>query len=191
MALDVQLLSNLFKGSFKSTCTCKVCGYSSTVIDPIITLPLCHAESVTSALCLFTQEEQVIDWNCTQCENMGGSRKIVVDAGSFLVIQLKVFRNDGSKVMEPVKVDLEIDVTLKHFGLFACVYHNGESLLHGHYVCAVKGEDHWILCNDGDVKTKKSIEDCSKESKGTPYVLFYKDLRQAKELSHPGVGQKN
>lgn len=56
------------------------------------------------------------------------------------------------------------------YSIFAIILHLGKHMNEGHYICIVKRNKNWYLCDDEDVKEipEKKILD------GNAYLLFYR-----------------
>ena len=89
-----------------------------------------------------------------------------------LILSLKRFKfneNNGFKLRQLITYPL-YDFTLKNqkYDLFGVVYHYG-GINSGHYICTIKRENKWIMCDDRRVEEV----DEGKIMNSNAYILFY------------------
>ncbi|MED6267044.1 Ubiquitin carboxyl-terminal hydrolase 2 [Characodon lateralis] len=184
---------DLFVGQLKSSLTCTVCGFRSTVFEPFwdlsIPIPQKNAGGVTLKDCLklFTREDVLEGEERPTCNKCKARRKctkrfIIQRFPQVLVLHLKRFSDmkiRASKLSTYVDFPLK-DLDLREFSavsserpvynLYAVSNHAGNTL-GGHYTAycrnPVLGE--WYTYNDSRVSPMSS----SQVRSSNAYVLFY------------------
>uniref|UniRef100_A0A3Q3WNL2 Ubiquitin carboxyl-terminal hydrolase n=1 Tax=Mola mola TaxID=94237 RepID=A0A3Q3WNL2_MOLML len=183
---------DLFVGQLKSSVTCTVCGFSSTVFDPFwdLSIPVAQKSSgevtLKDCLRLFT-EEDVLDGEerptCNRCNDRRKCTKrfSIQKFPQILVLHLKRFsdlNNRASKLSTYINFPLK-DLDLREFSsasdrpvynLYAVSNHSGNAL-GGHYTayCRHPALGEWYNFNDSRVSPVSSNQVQSSNA----YVLFY------------------
>ncbi|HUD01763.1 MAG TPA: hypothetical protein VMR37_05515, partial [Rhabdochlamydiaceae bacterium] len=93
-----------------------------------------------------------------------------------IVLQLKRFRNDGTKIHTAVilpsnnKLTLRINKQPVSYDIQTLVLHRGQTLNSGHYLDYVKKEEGWYEANDSDIKSIELPPSTEREV----YMIFLK-----------------
>lgn len=184
---------DLFVGQLKSSVTCSVCGFCSTVFDPFWDLSIPVAQkgssevSLKDCLRLFTKED-VLDGDerptCNRCKTRRKCTKrfSIQKFPQILVLHLKRFSDSSirtSKLSTYVNFALK-ELDLREFAsesgerpvynLYAVSNHSGNAL-GGHYTAYCKNQalGEWYSYNDARVSPVSS----SQVRSSNAYVLFY------------------
>ncbi|KAK2828383.1 hypothetical protein Q5P01_019417 [Channa striata] len=184
---------DLFVGQLKSSLTCTVCGFRSTVFDPFwdLSVPIAHKNlgevTLKDCLRLFTKED-VLDGEerptCNKCKaRRKCTKKFSIEKfPRILVLHLKRFSDSNiraSKLSTYVNFPLK-DLDLREFAsengeravynLYAVSNHSGNAL-GGHYTayCRNPALGEWYSYND----TRVSPMSSSQVRSSNAYVLFY------------------
>ncbi|XP_068571732.1 ubiquitin carboxyl-terminal hydrolase 2 [Cebidichthys violaceus] len=184
---------DLFVGQLKSSVTCTVCGFRSTVFDPFwdLSIPVAQKSSgevtLRDCLRLFTKED-VLDGEerptCNRCKTRRKCTKrfSVQKFPQILVLHLKRFSDSNirtSKLSTYVNFPLK-ELDLREFAsesseravynLYAVSNHSGNAL-GGHYTAYCKNPalGEWYSYNDSRVSPVSS----SQVRSSNAYVLFY------------------
>ncbi|CAN9501282.1 unnamed protein product [Ophioblennius macclurei] len=184
---------DLFVGQLKSSLTCTVCGFRSTVFDPFwdLSIPIVQKNSgeVTLKDCLrLFAKEDVLDGEerptCTKCNARRKCTKrfSIQKFPQILVLHLKRFSDSNvrtNKLSTYVNFPLK-DLDLREFtsesserpvyNLYAVSNHTGNTL-GGHYTayCRNPALGEWYSFNDSRVSPMSS----SQVRSSNAYVLFY------------------
>jgi len=128
----------------------------------------------------FTTEE-VLDgsdmWKCPKCDALRrASKRIeVLKAPNVLVLQLKRFKANGSKISTPVEFPRELrDASLGTYDLFAVLRHHGSSIDGGHYdacIASSRSDESWRVFDDSRVSP---VALPGANDAASAYVLFYR-----------------
>uniref|UniRef100_A0A1A8FYH5 Ubiquitin carboxyl-terminal hydrolase n=3 Tax=Nothobranchius korthausae TaxID=1143690 RepID=A0A1A8FYH5_9TELE len=184
---------DLFVGQLKSSLTCTVCGFRSTVFDPFwdLSIPVAQKSSgevtLKDCLKLFTRED-VLDGDerptCDRCKTRRKCTKrfSIQKFPQILVLHLKRFSDTNvrmGKLSTFVKFPLK-DLDMREFSaatserpvynLYAVSNHTGNTL-GGHYTayCRNSALGEWYSYNDSRVSPMSS----SQVRSSNAYVLFY------------------
>ncbi|XP_054482015.1 ubiquitin carboxyl-terminal hydrolase 2-like [Anoplopoma fimbria] len=184
---------DLFVGQLKSSVTCTVCGFRSTVFDPFwdLSIPVAQKSSgevsLKDCLRLFTKED-VLDGEerptCNRCKTRRKCTKrfSIQKFPQILVLHLKRFSDSNirtSKLSTYVNFPLK-ELDLREFSsessdravynLYAVSNHSGNAL-GGHYTSYCKNQTlgEWHSYNDSRVSPVSS----SQVRSSNAYVLFY------------------
>nr|XP_046267346.1 ubiquitin carboxyl-terminal hydrolase 2-like [Scatophagus argus] len=184
---------DLFVGQLKSSVSCTVCGFRSTVFDPFWDLSIPVAQKNTSevtlrdCLRLFTKEDVLDGEERPTCNRCNARRKCtkrfsIQKFPQILVLHLKRFsdsNNRASKLSTFVNFPLK-ELDLREFAsqnneravynLYAVSNHSGNAL-GGHYTayCRNPALGEWFSYNDSRVSPVSS----SQVRSSNAYVLFY------------------
>jgi ubiquitin carboxyl-terminal hydrolase 8 len=176
-----------FNGLFYNKVTCQNCPLKENVFEPFncISLNIPTNESSTLKNCLesyFNEDEKIDTWKCEKCNKSGCVKSIKSwSFPNYLIIHLKRFTNDGSKIDSHIDFPIE-DLNLTDYvsrdkndpnnyiySLYSVNYHSGNSK-GGHYWSSCKNLDkNWYLYNDSDVTKLQNTAVLSKDA----YILFY------------------
>ncbi|XP_070773169.1 ubiquitin carboxyl-terminal hydrolase 2-like isoform X1 [Enoplosus armatus] len=184
---------DLFVGQLKSSVTCTVCGFRSTVFDPFwdLSIPVAQKSSgevsLKDCLRLFTKEDVLDGEERPTCNRCKARRKCtkrfsVQKFPQILVLHLKRFSDSNiraSKLSTYVNFPLK-ELDLREFAsesseravynLYAVSNHSGNAL-GGHYTayCRNPALGEWYSYNDSRVSPVSS----SQVRSSNAYVLFY------------------
>ncbi|XP_030294595.1 ubiquitin carboxyl-terminal hydrolase 2-like [Sparus aurata] len=184
---------DLFVGQLKSSVTCTVCGFRSTVFDPFWDLSIPVAQKSTGEVTLkdcmrlFTKEDVLDGEERPTCNRCKARRKCtkrfsIQKFPQILVLHLKRFsdsNNRASKLSTFVNFPLK-ELDLREFAsesseravynLYAVSNHSGNAL-GGHYTayCRNPALGEWYSYND----TRVSPVSSSQVRSSNAYVLFY------------------
>jgi ubiquitin C-terminal hydrolase len=128
------------------------------------------------------KEEDLEDANIERCRDDGekgtGSalqktQFKIPEENQYLIVQLKLFNNEGNKLKDKIGIDQTIKVDNQNFEIYGAICHIGSSLQSGHYIFIKKTEaNKGILYNDDKILP---ISDFSKsKNMENAYVLIYK-----------------
>ena len=177
---------DFFYGQFFDEIQCKKCNFVDTVFSPYNTLAvdICGGDNLESCLEEYFNPIEIDTWKCEQskCEGNGCFKRTSIwTLPNYLVIQLKRFNKQNTKITNLVKFPLDdLDLTSYVskdkedpnnyiYTLYAVNYHSGGTGS-GHYWAACRGiNDKWFMFNDADVSRCKSSDIVSKDA----YILFY------------------
>uniref|UniRef100_A0A3B5AXT2 Ubiquitin carboxyl-terminal hydrolase 2 n=1 Tax=Stegastes partitus TaxID=144197 RepID=A0A3B5AXT2_9TELE len=197
------LFADLFVGQLKSSLTCTVCGFRSTVFDPFwdLSIPIAQKSSgevtLKDCLRLFTKEDVLDGEERPTCNRCKARRKCtkrfsIQKFPQILVLHLKRFSDSNvraSKLSTYVNFPLK-DLDLREFStesgerpvynLYAVSNHSGNTL-GGHYTAYCKNAalGEWYSYNDSRVSPMSS----SQVRSSNAYVLFY-ELASSSSSSH-------
>jgi ubiquitin carboxyl-terminal hydrolase 36/42 len=181
-------INQIFGGFFRSTITCKVCGYRSETFEQFMELSvdINKTDSLTEAIQLFFASEHLED-SCYTCERC--NRKVAAikqteleTSPVVLCIQLKRFNVNGTKIRNRIKVELHLDLSEYfsqaannnercYFKLVSMVTHLGYSSAGGHYsAVGLAPNGRYYSFDDVNVQVE-SIPNMTRESNA--YLLFY------------------
>ncbi|KAF7206804.1 ubiquitin carboxyl-terminal hydrolase 2 [Nothobranchius furzeri] len=184
---------DLFVGQLKSSLTCTVCGFRSTVFDPFwdLSIPIAQKSSgevtLKDCLKLFTREDVLDGDERPTCDRCKTRRKCIKRFSiqkfpQILVLHLKRFSDTNvqmGKLSTFVKFPLK-DLDMREFSaatserpvynLYAVSNHTGNTL-GGHYTayCRNSALGVWYSYNDSRVSLMSSSQVCSSNA----YLLFY------------------
>ncbi|KAM6907506.1 ubiquitin carboxyl-terminal hydrolase 2 isoform 2-T2 [Xenentodon cancila] len=184
---------DLFVGQLKSSLTCTVCGFRSTVFDPFwdLSIPIAQRSSgevtLRDCLRLFTKEDVLDGEERPTCNRCKARRKCtkrfsIQKFPQILVLHLKRFSDSNvraSKLSTFVNFPLK-DLDMREFSaepgehpvynLYAVSNHTGNTL-GGHYTayCRNPALGEWYSYNDSRVSPISS----SQVRSSNAYVLFY------------------
>lgn len=176
-----------FNGMFYNRIDCNGCNVRENVFEPFNCISLNVPQTGSSTLdeCLqmyFNNEECIPSWKCEKCNANGCTKTTKTwSLPNYLIIHLKRFTNNGSKIHTHIDFPTE-DLNLTQYiakeredpnnyiySLYAVNYHSGTSK-GGHYWSACKNLDkNWYLYNDSDVTKLSNTSVLTKEA----YILFY------------------
>ncbi|XP_041863701.1 ubiquitin carboxyl-terminal hydrolase 2-like [Melanotaenia boesemani] len=184
---------DLFVGQLKSSLTCTVCGFRSTVFDPFwdLSIPIAKKNSgevtLKDCLKLFTKEDVLDGEERPTCNKCKARRKCtkrfsIQKFPQILVLHLKRFSDSNVRVSKlSTHVDFPVkDLDLREFSadsserpvynLYAVSNHTGNTL-GGHYTAYCKNPalGEWYSFNDSRVSPIPSNQVRSSNA----YVLFY------------------
>ncbi|XP_028323210.1 ubiquitin carboxyl-terminal hydrolase 2-like isoform X2 [Gouania willdenowi] len=184
---------DLFGGQLRSSLTCTVCGFRSTVFDPFwdLSIPIAQKNlgdvTLKDCLKLFTKEDVLDGEEQPTCNNCKARRKCtkrlsIQKFPQILVLHLKRFSDSNvraSKLSTYVNFPLK-ELDLREFAsesserpvynLYAVSNHTGNAL-GGHYTAYCRNSAHgeWYSYNDCRVNPLSS----SQVRSSSAYVLFY------------------
>ncbi|KAF3705843.1 Ubiquitin carboxyl-terminal hydrolase 2 [Channa argus] len=184
---------DLFVGQLKSSLTCTVCGFRSTVFDPFwdLSVPIVQKNlgevTLKDCLRLFTKEDVLDGEERPTCNKCKARRKCtkkfsIQKFPRILVLHLKRFSDSNiraSKLSTYVNFPLK-DLDLREFAsesseravynLYAVSNHSGNAL-GGHYTAYCRNQTlgEWYSYNDSRVNPMSS----SQVRSSNAYVLFY------------------
>ncbi|XP_008313328.1 ubiquitin carboxyl-terminal hydrolase 42 isoform X3 [Cynoglossus semilaevis] len=199
-------IHQVFGGYLRSRVKCLNCKAVSDTFDPFldIALEIKMAPSITKALELFVEPEQLDGENaykCSKCKKMvTASKRFTIHRNpNVLTLALKRFANfTGGKITKDVKYPEYLDLRpfmsqsqgeSQVYALYAVLVHSGFSCHAGHYFCYIKASNgQWYQMNDSSVSVSdiRSVLNCSEQA----YVLFYvksSDVKKAGDYSHVSV----
>ena len=140
-------------GKLQSIFSCNSCQHKSISYQPFMSLSvLSRPSSIMQLMSSVLGEEQVDEYLCTHCLNLGAKRQLAVSVfPSVLVVVLKRFNlENGQTVKEKSRVLHPLENLLvngKGYTVQSVVLHSG-SVLTGHFRCITKIEDQWWLFDD-------------------------------------------
>lgn len=200
-------LLDLFYGQFQNTKKCLNCGTAFAKYDPMnclsLEIPTDKMNTVFTLDDLLAQHVKpelmsgVNKYSCENCKSPQDAEcsHLIWKCPNTLIVQLKRFNMNGSKILTPIDYPFTLDVR-KYvssgnqnqstvYDLYAAIYHRGQ-LNGGHYYVSCKiNSDEWWLFND------ENCHQLNSERVVNPYayVLFYK-RRIAADESKPTFWNK-
>lgn len=161
---------NIFDGMTLDYLNCKNCSYESHQFNPFLTISLNIPSTATTLDNLLQhsfQKENVEEWKCEKCTQIGGCNTTSLwNLGDYLILHLSRFQQSNttiSKNKQLIQFDLDnINLTpyvspLKNdknnyiYSVYAINYHSG-NLDSGHYWSACRTiDDNWYMFNEGNV----------------------------------------
>lgn len=136
-----------------------------------------HSYTITECLEEYTKESVIEGVDCSHCNtrsNATCSYGISI-APKILVIQLKRFSYDGSKITNPINIELTYDITIDSkvysYKLSSLINHNGHNTSCGHYYSYSYSEENscWYMFNDSKI-IKTAINNINTAE---TYMIFY------------------
>ena len=168
--------SNYFRIAMTSTLRCKECSFESSQneTDSILRLPL--GNTLSEAMSLFFNKEDISDVYCSRCKVNRVQEKTtsLSSTSEILIIQQKLFDRFLNKVKSRLSFpldDFEPAASTGVYELFGIINHIGD-YDSGHYVSMVKDMEtnKWYKCSDSNVNpTSNNVIFQSPNN----YVLFY------------------
>jgi ubiquitin C-terminal hydrolase len=134
----------------------------------------------------FSKIETLNDWNCDNCKNLGGTKKInITTLPKYLYIQLNRFDYNTEQT---TKIENEIiipnilninELTEKdnqgyHYKLQGFIRHIGTTIDRGHYISYIKNNNKWFKIND-NIITEENEKDALNEAKKSYIILYVKE----------------
>ncbi|KAI6182008.1 Ubiquitin carboxyl-terminal hydrolase 42, protein [Aphelenchoides fujianensis] len=180
-------IDRIFGGKMKSSLTCGQCGsrrgHPEMVRELNLSFPLNSGYApcaLTDMLKHFFASERMTGYKCENCHQVGTTRRwFILQAPNVLIIQLKRFRPNSSKLQNEVQVPLYLDLgefasnkaqQPASYRLYGFISHYGSSIHSGHYVATMRGfNDKWYEFDDSTVSDRRGGPYCGKD----PYILFY------------------
>jgi ubiquitin carboxyl-terminal hydrolase 8 len=185
---NYSFIAETFNGMFYNKINCLNCDTKQEVFEPFNCLSVDIAGFGNLNECLdnyFENVETINSWSCEKCKEKGCSKNVKCwNLPNYLIIHLKRFRNDGSKIDSHIDFpsgdgDLNLTKYVSHekndpnnyiYSLYAVNYHLGNAKA-GHYISACQNLDkNWYLYNDGHVS---KFHDNDNVLTKDAYVLFY------------------
>jgi ubiquitin C-terminal hydrolase len=174
-----------FGGMMYSKIKCMNCPFEEDVFEPFncLSLEIEWASLDESLQNHFNENEIVNEWKCERCKGNGCSKNTKLwSLPNYLIIHLKRFTNNGSKITSDVRYPLD-DLNLTHlispqkedpnkyiYSLYSVNCHSG-SATSGHYWSTCKNLDEsWYSFNDGNVSRQNVASDTASKD---AYILFY------------------
>eukprot|EP01080_Neovahlkampfia_damariscottae_P006153 gene6153-10160_t len=192
---EIQNFSKVvFQGQMQSDIVCTKCKSVSTTYDPFIDISLNmkslskEESNLEDCLQKYTKSESIGETvYCKSCEGKYGSTKqlSIKSIPVILCFHMKRFRQrkDKTSVKNDNHINFPFEVDLYsytsdskksnkkekcYYSLFSVIEHRG-NLDSGHYVCFIKQDQKWYLCDDEYIY-ESSIESVMKSE---AYLLFY------------------
>ncbi|KAI6244216.1 putative ubiquitin carboxyl-terminal hydrolase 16 [Aphelenchoides fujianensis] len=181
-------MDRIFGGKMKSLLTCGQCSNRRGQPEMVRELNLSFPPNSGYATCdlkdmlkHFFASERMTGYKCENCHQVGTTRRwFILQAPNILIIQLKRFRPNSSKLQNEVKVPLGLDLAEfasnkappanYQYRLYGYISHYGSSIHSGHYVARMRGfNDKWYKFDDSEVSDWKGGTYFGKD----PYILFY------------------
>ncbi|KAI6232378.1 USP domain-containing protein [Aphelenchoides besseyi] len=176
-------IDRIFGGILRSTLLCKRCQNKRTNMEDFrelnVTIPTSYESSVVDCVDGFFKEEPIAGYKCEKCDKSETTRQFcLLHSPNILVVQLKRFRTNYSKISTPV--DVQPTLNLSKYGsqkkpsnhmyrLYGFISHYGSTTHSGHYIATMRGYDNkWYVFDDASV-TSVSGKTYGKEA----YILFY------------------
>ena len=132
-------------------------------------------QSIQDCFDLFFEKENLEDpLSCRMCKGPQYFTKNyeINKLPYVLILSLKRFKyneNNNFKLKQLITYPIDnFKLKDKKYNLFGVVYHYG-SINSGHYVCAIRKENKWILCDDNII----SEIDINRVMSSNAYILFY------------------
>lgn len=161
---NTTLLHQLFGGYKCHQMQCLSCGNVTPLKNfeyfLTLTLPLAGKLSLEEILHEFFRSQPVDGWKCGKCGKANGiENSCLYRTHPLLVLHLMRFDEMANKVNAPVAFRSEISIkpylhpsvladSETEYELYGVVVHFGNHLNMGHYVCFVKVQERWFLCDD-------------------------------------------
>lgn len=133
--------------------------------------------TINECMELYSKDSIIEDVQCSFCDQKCNAicKYTMCIAPKILVIQLKRFSYNGSKICNPIELELThniiVDDIIYHYKLSALINHNGHDISCGHYYSYAYSEDNnsWYMFNDSKtIKTAPANINTSET-----YMLFY------------------
>jgi hypothetical protein len=116
-------------------------------------------ESVASLIIKYFKPEEVTDWKCHVCGNIGCTKSWYFSTfPEYLFICLKRFNNQMKKNNNPVFINLTIEILKCNYELVCDIVHIGKSINSGHYISIIKKFNNFFLMNDNNGKFIGNID---------------------------------
>ncbi|ANQ07352.1 Ubiquitin carboxyl-terminal hydrolase [Plasmodium coatneyi] len=190
---EQSIISDLFLGLIEEKITCSQCNYVNYVYQPVYNLSVNvfkkNAENnLNDNLVEYFKKEEV-NSTCEKCKcKKMYKHSCVYKQPNVLIVHLIRLLEDGSKIDNPIKFDLN-DFTIqnvlkkkngqyienpKKYSLFGVIVHRGLNSNYGHYICYTKrrhsnGATVWYKFDDSIV----TVVDVSEVESAKAYCLFY------------------
>ncbi|RWR87324.1 hypothetical protein CKAN_01626100 [Cinnamomum micranthum f. kanehirae] len=187
---EPDFVEQIFGGRLRSRLQCTHCLHVSETFDQILDLSLAiegPCSTLSNALELFTRLEQIEGLTpCEKCEEKVSKVKElkIEQAPEVLVLHLKRFNNDGSKIIDIVNYPFELDLkpflskpndddNETKYDLYVVLVHAGYQHKSGHYYCYIlPSMDSCHILNDEKVKEVRLYDARYQDA----YILFYKRI---------------
>lgn len=174
------LIKTLY-GTSLTNINCSNCDFNEPVFEPFNTISLDLSDDIYTSLSNYCKNETIESWKCEKCIKSGCVKRTYIwDSPEYLIIQLKLFNNDGTKNIDKLNYPINnLDITQyihesnRHgnnfiYDLYAVNHHAGDSLSGGHYWSSCKKIDNnWYTFNDTRVYRSKTL------NTSNAYILFY------------------
>ncbi|XP_057340228.1 ubiquitin carboxyl-terminal hydrolase 8-like isoform X2 [Microplitis mediator] len=187
------VLSELFNGQSRSTCTCISCGFHSETYETFNSLTLSVPENSPCELydCIgqYLSEQSISEWKCPKCKVARPATKKCdfVKLPPIIIIHLNRFSGtDGimTKKNTYVKCPL-VNLKLRHlvandstknysYDLYGLSHHIG-GIHGGHYTAYCKNNQKWFKYDDDRVSAVSESD--VKNISSSAYLLFYSSIR--------------
>ncbi|EUD67869.1 hypothetical protein C922_01481 [Plasmodium inui San Antonio 1] len=190
---EQSIISDLFLGLIEEKITCSQCSYVNYVYQPVYNLSVNvfkkNAENnLNDNLVEYFKKEEV-NSTCEKCKcKKMFKHSCVYKQPNILIVHLIRFLEDGSKIDNPIKFDVN-DFTVqnvlkkkngqyienpKKYSLYGVIVHRGLNSNYGHYICYTKrrhsnGATVWYKFDDSIV----TVVDVSEVESAKAYCLFY------------------
>ena len=172
------IIDKIYGGETKSIVKCRLvgCGEESITKDKYNILSLEIKNTNLDDIYRHFKSPEILEnderWNCPKCKKLRIASKRFENSKwpENVIIHLKRFEFSNGR---PKKNNDNVDIPIEwrhNYKLKSFVIHRG-GFGGGHYICAVKKDNDWYLCNDETV-SKLTIENVEKIVKQA-YILLY------------------
>jgi ubiquitin C-terminal hydrolase len=153
-------------------CKLRVCLKTTSIIEKnnMLMLPISEEDNTLDDCYLkFKEHERMEDRLCEPCNKITrSSKKIKISNWSnHLIIQLKRFQNNNSKINKSIEIPFE----WRHgFKIKGAIIHSG-SVSGGHYIYISKNDTNWTVCDDSNTYYITNEQAESRLAKA--YIIYY------------------
>lgn len=174
------VVSEVFMGQVEQAV--EAAGYASTSYDHFTSLSLAVNDATSLAQCLqrHMADEALTDFRVGEQTAPATLRRRFTYLPRILVIHLKRFGGDGSKIDRFIDYPAELDMGAyavpecsRHYQLFAVCLHRGQGADGGHYTALGEVRGAWFEMDDDGVRR---LEDINHIIQRDAYVLLYRRL---------------
>lgn len=186
-AKDYSPVIDNFYGQTLTTLTCKRCNGKSNTFEPwaMLKVPVGkESRSIDDSITEFLESEHIPDYQCSKCgtDSTGPATKehTISRLPANIIIQLKRFQNNGSKVRNKVSVNIEATNMSKWLSFpgvsrntnpvyttYAVVEHHGSSR-GGHYINYSRHGNSWLCYDDQNIYPVEADKVINEDT----YILF-------------------
>ncbi|RCH81299.1 Ubiquitin carboxyl-terminal hydrolase 36 [Rhizopus stolonifer] len=179
---ETTALYQMFGGHIQKRLQCSACNKEDNHYDSFLYLSTSIAQGNQAERSLSKHFKQPVSLSreCPSCQHEGEckGKQTIYRVPMNLVIQLKRFNADGSKITKHIqfeeKLDIQHVVTEKEksvdYSLYAVIVHTGQTIHDGHFKAYVKSPSGIWYCMDNEAVQVVSVNRLLQEN---AYMLFY------------------
>ena len=125
-----------------------------------------------SALSIISKRKKIDDWTCQKYTKKTAVQKTIIENHpEILIVSLKRFTNDGTKLVQRVNLAEEEILDGVTYKLYVVISHHGTSIHEGHYVayCQDVASKHFYRFSDDEVSRVSDLQFQTEDA----YILFF------------------